>query len=285
MVRPMMADGVDFRFPAAGWLRTGGILVLVAALGAAWPDRARAAEFVGHQALYRVSLASSESKSGIVSARGAVLYRFADACDGWTAENRTLLRLGYDEDEENETEWSHLSWESKDGAAFRFRVRDVRDGELAEELEGRASLTRKGTGLARFVKPDDGERQLPAGSLFPTHHMMAVLAAARSGKRRLTHTVFDGASLDNPYTVSAVFREARPDVRRALAKKVKLADLPVWALRLAFFPAAETEATPKFEVAIQFREDGIADDIVQDFGDFVLLLKLQHIEILPKPDC
>lgn len=285
MVRPMMAVDSGLRLPAMRLWRAGGILVLAATLGAAWPGGAWAAEFVGHQALYRVSLASADAKSGVASARGAVLYRFADACDGWTAENRTLLRLGYDEGDENETEWSHVSWEAKDGSAFRFRVRDIRDGDLTEELEGQASLSRKGGGAARFVKPDDSERKLPAGSLFPTRHMMALLAAARSGKRRLTSTVFDGASLDNPYTVGAVFHEAPAGVGRALARKMKLAEVPVWAVRLAFFSAAEAGATPKFEISLKFREDGIAEDIVQDFGDFVLLLTLQHVEILPKPDC
>lgn len=281
----MMAAFVNLWTPGTHSWRTRGIFVLVLMAGAAGPDRVQAAEFVGHQALYRVSLASAAAKSGVVSARGAVLYRFADACDGWTAENRTLLRLSYDEGEENETEWSHVSWESKDGSAFRFRVRDTRDGDLAEELEGEASLTKEGTGIARFVKPDASERRLPAGTLFPTHHMMALLEAARSGKRRLTNTVFDGASLDNPYSVGSVFHKAPAKSGRAVARKANLAELPTWALRLAFFPADDAEATPKFEVGINFREDGIADDIIQDFGDFVLLLTLQHIELLPKPDC
>jgi hypothetical protein len=281
----MMAAFVDCRIPSARLWRTGGILVLVVMAAVARPDRVRAAEFIGHQALYRVSLASADAKSGVVSARGAMLYRFADACDGWTAENRTLLRLGYDEGDENETEWSQISWESKDGSKYRFRVRDVRDGDLSEELEGQASLTKGGAGIARFVKPDQMERSLPKGVVFPTHHVMALLDAAHAGKRRLLNTVFDGTSQDNPYSVGAVFHEASASVRRALAKKTKLADLPVWALRMAFFPEADAEAMPKFEIGFNLREDGIADDIVQDFGDFVLLLTLQHLEILPKPDC
>lgn len=281
----MTAGNKGFRLAVTSLGRAGRVLALAAMLGGAGSVEACGAEFIGHQALYRVSLASADAKSGIVSARGAVLYRFADACDGWTAENRTLLRLGYDEGDENETEWSHLSWEAKDGSAFRFRVRDIRDGDLSEEIEGQASLDRKGKGVARFVKPDTSEQPLAAGTLFPTRHMMALVAAARSGKRRLTSVVFDGASMDNPYTVGAVFREAPAGARRTLAGKVRLAELPVWAMRLAFFPMADTEATPKFEISLKLREDGIADEIVQDFSDFILLLTLQRIDLLPKPDC
>lgn len=261
-------------------------LVLAVVVGLAWPAVVDAADFVGHRALYRVSLSSAEARSGVASVRGAVLYRFADACDGWTAENRTLLRLDYGEGDESETEWSHLSWESKDGLRFRFHVRDIRDGELAEELQGQASLTApRGPGLAHFVLPEESDLRLPAGTQFPTRHLMALLDAARSGKRHESGIVFDGSSLDNPYTVGAVVRQVSESARRNLGKRAKLAELPVWSLRLAFFPMAASEPTPKFEIGITLREDGIADSIVQDFGDFVLLLTLQNIELLPKPDC
>lgn len=267
------------RRPAA----IGVVLAMVVGLAGAG---AAAADFVGHQALYRVSLASAETRSGIVSVRGAVLYRFADVCDGWTAENRTLLRLGYGEGGESETEWSHLSWESKDGLRFRFHLRDARDGELLEELEGEASLTGPGgPGIARFVRPEESDLKLPAGTQFPTHHLMALLDAARSGRRHASGIVFDGASVDNPYSVGAVLREAPESTSRTLARRARLDERPVWSLRLAFFPFAGREATPKFEVGLSFRDDGIADAIVQDFGDFVLRLTLQDVELLPEPDC
>ncbi len=261
-------------------------LVLAMLAGLAWPVATAAADFVGHSALYRVSLNSAQARSGVASVRGAVLYRFADACDGWTAENRTLLRMDYGEGEESETEWSHVSWESKDGLRFRFHVRDIRDGELSEELEGQASLTGPhGPGLAHFVLPEESDLKLPPGTQFPTRHLMALLDAARSGKRHESGIVFDGSSLDNPYSVGAVVHPASESARRSLARRAKLVDQPVWSLRLAFFPMTANEATPKFEIGITLREDGIADTIVQDFGDFVLLLTLQNVELLPKPDC
>jgi hypothetical protein len=286
MVRAMMTPFNTARL-RTGRSRVAGIGALLAVLAVlACPAAAGAADFVGHRALYRVSLASAEARSGVVSVRGAVLYQFADACDGWTAENRTLLRLGYGEGDESETEWSHVSWESKDGLRFRFHLRDIRDGELIEELEGQASLTAPGgPGIARFVQPDEPDVKLPPGTQFPTRHLMTLLDAARSGRRHDSGIVFDGSSLDNPYSVGAVLRAASESARRSLARQAKLAELPVWSLRMAFFPFGGREATPKFEVGIALREDGIADSITQDFGDFILLLSLQNIELLPKPDC
>jgi hypothetical protein len=259
-------------------------LLAVVGLTAAGPGEA--ADFVSHQALYRISLASAQSKSGVVSARGAVLYRFADACDGWTAENRTLLRLGFGETEETETEWSHVSWESKDGLAFRFHVRDIREGVLAEELQGQATLTKVGgPGRARFVLPEESVVGLPPGALFPTGHLMALLARARAGGRYDSGVVFDGASLDSPYTVGTVISKPAERARRALSERPGLDRVPVWSLRMAFFPVVGGEATPKFEVGLTLRADGNADAIIQDFGDFVLRLTLQDLDLLLPPDC
>lgn len=286
MVRAMMSAPRPTPIPATP-ARPGGLrLVLLALTGLMAAGPAAAAEFVSHQALYRVSLASAEPKSGVASARGAVLYRFADACDGWTVENRTLLRLGFGEAEETETEWSHVSWESKDGLAFRFHVRDIREDELTEELQGQATLSRTGgPGRARFVLPEDAEVALPAGTLFPTHHLMALLDGAQNGRRYDSAVLFDGASLDNPYTVGTVISEPSPDARDRLGKRPGLDPATLWSLRMAFFPVAGGESTPKFEVGVALRADGIADAIVQDFGDFVLLLTLQDLDLLPPPDC
>jgi len=286
MVRSMMAAVDTAVLPTMLPRPSAAGFVLALVAGLACGPAAQAADFVGHQALYRVSLASAEARSGIASVRGAVLYRFADVCDGWTVENRTLMRLGYGEGGESETEWSHLSWESKDGLRFRFHVRDVRDGEPFEEVEGEATLDRPGgPGTARFVRPEDSELALPAGTLFPTRHLAALLEAARSGRRHESRVVFDGSNLDNPYSIGAVIRKVPENARRALALRAKLDERPAWSLRLAFFPYAGREATPKFEIGLTVRDDGIADSIVQDFGDFVLRLTLQEVELLPEPDC
>ena len=87
---------------------TGWIVVVLGLLGAeAW-----AGELVPHRALYGMVLGSATPGSGIVGAEGAMAYRFAAACDGWTVENRTYLLIRYAEGDEVETTWSFASWES-----------------------------------------------------------------------------------------------------------------------------------------------------------------------------
>lgn len=127
---------------------------------------------------------------------------------------------------------------------------------------------------------------LPPGTLFPTTHLLKVLSLARAGVTTISETIFDGADLDNPYRVNAVVGKAPDAARQRLAEISGLGDLPVWSVRLAFFPVAESgAATPAFEVGIHYREDGIGNSILQDFGDIVLRLELQDVEVFPAPDC
>ena len=244
------------------------------------------ATLAGHQATYGVTLASATSGSGLVAAEGAVHYRFADACEGWTVENRTLLRFTGDEGAVSESLWSYTSWESKDGLSFRARVREITDGEVTEDFSGEASLERRGSpGKARFRKSIDRQLDLPAGTQFPTQHLRGLLASARGGQHYVPATVFDGADADNPYRVGTVIGVAADGVSAKLAQRAGLVDMPVWSVQMAFFAANQPAAVPIFEVGANYREDGIADTILQDIGGLVLRMTLESVELLPAPDC
>jgi len=238
-----------------------------------------------HRGVYRMVLASASRASEIVSANGVMTYRFGRGCDGWTVENRTTLRLLYQDDTESDTVWSFVSWESLDGRQFRFHARYDQDGRTMEKLDGVADLEGiGGAGRARFAEPAK-QIALPMGTVFPTTHLRQVLEAAAAGRGSLARVVFDGASLDNPYQVSARFGPLPADVAAQIGKAFGLAPQPGWWSRMAFFPAEGREAVPDFEMGAQYRADGIADNIVQQFDTFSLDVRLKELELLPPPDC
>lgn len=255
-----------------------------------------------HRAVYRISLASAQIGSGIIGARGAMLYQFDETCAGWTVENRVYLLMQYDEGEEVETSWELASFEAKSGRSYRFGVRHSRNGDLVEDIRGSAALApaaggrkdrgRDGRparpgGVAKFTQPQPFTVRLPAGAMFPTQHLLALLAAAGQGRHHVNKVVFDGSSLDNPFVINAVI-EKPEQVRNAEAKGTALDALAAsrsWRMHLAFFPAANKEPLPEYEIVVRYREDGIAEEIRQDFGNFVLDLLPQQVEILAAPDC
>jgi hypothetical protein len=243
-------------------------------------------DLVGHRAVYSMALAMATPGTGIVGARGAMEYRFADSCEGWTVENRTYLLVQYDEGDEMRTTWSFVTWESKDGLEYRFRVRQTRDNKVVEDLQGDALLEKaRGPGVARFTKPAGTRIELPAGTLFPTRHLVQLFSTAAAGGKRLGRVVFDGSALDNPFEINAVMHNVPESERKDLAEAAGLADMPAWSMRMAFFPYGARTALPDFEMDVRYRADGIADKLLQDFGDFSLRVNLSEVELLPKPNC
>ena len=287
MVGAMARRETFFRSGCRRWFAALSMALPLSAAVIDTDSIAAETQLVGHRAIYTVTLVETGSGSGVVDADGAVLYRFTDVCSGWTVENRTAIRLGTADGEEIRSDWSYASWESKDGRAFRFRVRDERDNEIVEELRGAAFTGVDGEGgTVKLSQPEGMSMKLPPGTLFPTTHLLKVLAQARAGSKTVSEIVFDGADLDNPYRVNAVIGPAPDAARRRLAEISGLPDLPVWSVRLAFFPVADKDAaTPSFEVGVHYREDGIGNSILQDFGDIVLRLELKDVEVFPPPDC
>ena len=242
------------------------------------------AGLVPHRATYRMSLGATTPGSGVIGARGAMEYRFAEGCDGWTVENRTYLLIDYEGEGEVETAWDFASWESKDGLRYRFRVRHTRDGKVVDAFRGEAELAgRGGAGVARFSSPADTAVDLPRGTLFPTAHLVLLLGAAKGGGGHLVRTVFDGTSLDNPYRISAFFKEIE-NGGQPLAP-AGLSESRTWRMNLAFYPVALADPLPEFEIRVLYRADGIADGMRQDFSGFSLDLDLNDIDILPPPEC
>ena len=266
--------------------------------GAAGP----AAELASHRASYRMTLKSARGGSGVIDAQGAALYRFAETCDTWAVENNIYLKIGYAGGPDVKIAWSFAAVESKDGRDYRFRLRHKRGGKTLELLQGTATLdTTGGPGRARFKSgtnpigagksgtPSDITVDLPKGTLFPTQHLLAVLKAGRDGTRFLPGVVFDGASLDNPYNVTATIAGAETAAIgqpvKALARAAGFRDLPARAVWLAFFPVRSRKPEPEFEVGVDYRADGLATKVTHDYGNFSIEMTPTDIELLAWPEC
>ncbi len=260
------------------------VLALEAAT-APLPVKAESTPLLSHEALYVMKLASSEPGSAIEGASGAMSYRFADTCDGWASEIHTELRIEYD-DTELRSGWGFVSWESKDGRRFRFRAHESEKDGVVSRIRGDAWLHEGDPGgTVRFQEPAPGEMSLPDGTLFPTHHLEALFDAARHGKSFLSRNLFDGASLDNPFVVSAVMRALTNRERKSAADAIGLPEEPGWQMHLAFFPYFGQAGEPDFEVTVRYREDGTTDWMVQDYGDFSIDIALRRLKVLSPPEC
>jgi len=262
--------------------------------------------FTPHRALYGMELGTTTQGSDVNDASGTMFYRFEPQCDGWEVETRVAMRLHYGTGgalEVVESTWTFTSFESYDGSRLTYAVDHRRNGELQEAFAGEAGKDADG-GAASFNEGGMFSVELPSGTLFPAEHLIRLLAHARKTGAPFKQVVFDGASIDNPYEVNAIvigpvhdgivavgtqehvrLKPKNPVLVEASATPDTARDLNVWRVRMAYFPLLSMTGMPDFELEVDYREDGIAERMVQDFGDFTLNLSPRRVEVLAKPEC
>ena len=250
-----------------------------AALGAA--AGAAQTSLAPHRALYTMTLQATSRASDIAELGGRMLVEIADACDGWTLEQRIALTIVNTEGDEIRSYTSFTSWESKDGQHFRFEQVTKQGGVTIDEMSGAAELHGDEGGTATLTKPHDAEIALPPGTVFPNRHTELLVAAAEAGEMFFSRVVFDGTSLDNPNLVSAFI--GAPVTAPSLAGEDHAPE--VWPVRLAFFPIDTRSPQPDVEIGILLRNNGVARGVELDYGSFVIEGRLDKLELLPSMGC
>ena len=117
---------------------------------------------VPHRATYDMKLSVARANSGIMEVTGRMVLETVEACEGWEVKQRIKLKFLRNDGDEFSTDSSFTSYETKDGLALRFSVRNIQDDEVEEELRGTADLDAPG--------PRDGRRSRSrrrAASSFP----------------------------------------------------------------------------------------------------------------------
>jgi hypothetical protein len=251
---------------------------------AAFP--AAAGELASHRAVYSMRLVGAGARAGITGIRGAMVYEFKDVCDAWTVDARFFLLLRHGRGPEVESVRKLLTWESKKGDGFRFQVTESRDRRVTDQLKGVAVMGdgEKG-GVVRYSRPRKTKVTLPVGTLFPTAHMRSLIHKSAAGGGILGKVLFDGATLDNPYEVNAVIGRYPKGEGRPRAVLKTDAEKRFFSARLAFFPDRSPVEVSDFEITVDFREDGVVERILQDFGDYSLEAMIDRMDLLPAPDC
>jgi len=251
---------------------------------AATPAPAQAPTLASHRAVYDLALALAASGSGIVGARGRLALEWADACDGYTLHQRVRNVV-------ERTEGAHVAdltvstWEAGDGSEFRFSSRHVVNDETVEEIRGRAHI-RGDDRVASFTRPPRAALELPADTMFPTRHTLELIERAARGATFVEAAVFDGASAEGAQHTGAVILGFHAPGTYRGEGETTLARLRSWRVRLAYFEHGDgrADSKPDFEIGFRLFENGVATDVVIDYGDFALEGVLRLLELLPS-DC
>jgi hypothetical protein len=232
-----------------------------------------------HRAIYTLTLSSSRGGE-VIAATGTMGYEVIDACDGWAVRQRLSMTLTNTDGQDVKMVSDYATWESKDGLKFRFHMKQTTDTAVTSQTDGDATLAPAGgPGEAHYTVPADATKKLPAGTLFPMAHTSAILTGAQGGKKFITLPLFDGTDDGGAEDSSiAVLDWKKPETNSSFPM---LSALPSTRVRLAFFDREKKGEVPTYQVGMRYWENGVADNLQMDFGDFVMNAKMT--ELTPQP--
>ena len=250
--------------------------------------QAQDAALASHRAAYVLSMGTAKT-GGVASIDGAMTLDWQETCDGWTMSQRMRFRVFDADGDSVENDISFSSWETRDGTSYRFTTRTLNDGEMTEEVRGRASLAGLGKGgKAVFAGPAEEVVELPPGTLFPTLHTLLLIDQARAGARSWSRPVFDGATVDGAMEVNAVIGPSLDPVAPEPGLRVAkgLISGQSWRVRLAFFHIDDQGGSePEYETEMRLFANGVGTDFVFDYPEFSIKARLERLEELPRPRC
>jgi EipB-like len=266
------------RFPAA--LAAAALALCTSSVIAVGPVQAGGLNTASaaHRAIYTLTLSSSRG-GDVVAATGTMGYEVIDACDGWAVRQRLSMDLTNSDGQDIKMVSDYATWEAKDGLKFRFHMKQTTDTAVTSQTDGDAKLeSAGGAGEAHYTVPEDATKPLPPGTLFPMAHTSAILAGAQSGKKFLAIPLFDGTDDAGAEDSSIVVLDWKKPEASAFPL---LSSLPSTRVRLAFFDRSSKSEVPSYQVGMRYWENGVADDLQMDFGEFVMNAKLT--DLAPQP--
>lgn len=239
------------------------------------------ARMAAHRAAYRLDLGAS--RDGAISAvRGAMVFDVADACEGWATRQRMTMTVTDRDGTDIETISDYSTYEAKDGSRLRFSLTQTTKGAVSSRVAGEAELRPDGAGTVRFAEPAGPEEVLPAGTILPMRHTVVSVETARAGRRLLVTPLFDGTSDEGAQGTTTVI--AGWGVAPGEARFPLLAAMPSGRMRIAFFErgaASGGASQPEYEVGLRYYDNGVADELTMDFGDFSVTGRMLELTPLP----
>jgi hypothetical protein len=234
-----------------------------------------------HRAAYRLDLGQGRD-SGITEVRGAMVFEIQDACEGWATRQRMTMTVVDRDGQQVETVSDYATYEAKDASRLRFSLTQSTQGAVSQRVSGEAELNPDGSGTVRFAEPAGRQEALPPGTLLPMRHTVLSIETARAGGRILVAPLFDGTSdegAQDTTTIISGWQATPPDATTPM-----LQNQPAARMRVAFFergaPTGGASA-PEYEVGLRYFENGVADDLNMDFGEFSVTGRILEVAPLP----
>jgi len=245
-----------------------------------------------HRAVYDLSLIKASDRSGITGMNGRIVYEMTGSkCDGFSVRFRFLTevqtaRKSFTNDQRT------TSFEGGDGRSFSFVNQSYLNGQLEQELRGRANRDAEKISV-KITKPAPANVVLD-DAIFMTEHMGVLIDAAQEQQSIVAAKLFDGSDKgDELVDTTAIIGKKRPEVIQIEGEPDKVSqmfkDQSAWPISVSYFstaPSAEQgEKLPVYQVSFIMHESGVSRSLKMLYDDYSLKGDLKQIEYLNKTIC
>ena len=181
------------------------------------------------------------------------------------------------------------TFESGDGKLLRFNGEKRNDGRPAEATSGQAERAEDGGVSIDIRQPKPTKMDVDGVAIFPTDHMIRLIAAAKAGDRIVEMRVYDGSDggekiFDTTAVIGPAISMERRPVEEASAK-AGLAAMPRWPVSISYFEPGNGERTPVYVLSFDLFENGVSGALKLDFGEFSLRGEMKRLDILQTAEC
>ena len=258
------------------------VAVPMAPVAANVPSEA-AMPLAAHRATYDLKLVKSVGAKSPTSARGRLLYEFTgSAKDGWEQAFRQVVEIQPAEGTTRLSDMRSATFEK--GGDFTFYVKTLSEENAPEIVSGEAAKTRGDILDITLQKPQTETVAVDNKVLFPTEHLMRIVAAAKAGQRIVAAKVFDGSD-DGKKVFDTTTIIGRPITGPAsdvpLQRNATMAAMPRWPVTISYFDPGKKDEGPSYTLAFELYENGISRALAFDYGDFSLGGEMTSLDLLP----
>jgi len=245
-----------------------------------------------HRAVYDLSLNKASDRSGITGIKGRIVYEMTgSACEGFATRFRFFTqvstpRKGFTNDQRT------TSFESADGKSFSFVNKSYLNGQLEQDLKGRAERSDEAMQV-EISLPKEQSLELN-DAIFMSEHMAQIIKAAKAGDTVHQAVVFDGSGeADEVMETTAIIGKERDDLTEVTGEADGLgkdfAGQPAWPVTVSYFKQDDVlgtgEKTPLYAVSFYMHESGVSRRLIMQYEDYSLRGDLTQIEMLETEPC
>lgn len=252
---------------------------------------ANAATVAPHRAIYDLSLLRTNEGAAVQSAAGRLAFEIeGSSCEGYTVSFRMATKYQAREGGQTIIDTMTTTYEGPGALDFRHQLKETIDSTVKEDMRiklTRPAVDKQGDGTIS-TKPDEPFTIAP-DTVFPMQHQLKLMALGESGGGRDSSVIFDGS--DGPQSFRAISFVGKAKPAGAIARDAgnpaaaPLKALGSWPMTVSYYKLEGDTEIPEYQVSFDMYENGVANGLVLDYGDFAMSGTLHDLKMLPPAEC